>query len=202
MLRNRLRAATRAHHDRIERRLALTSPAFGSVEAYSRLLQRFLGFHDPLDRALARFAGAFRARGLPIEERLKAGRLEHDLAALGLPAGRIRALPRCAALPALRTFDEALGCLYVTEGATLGGRILTRHFATLLPRDLDALAYFGGYGERTGAMWNGFVRFLDAHDAGGEPADRAVRAAQETFECLERWMTAPAVATPPALATA
>ena len=82
----------------------------------------------------------------------------------------------------------ALGSLYVMEGSTLGGAVITkalRHAAWLPP---GGFRYFNPYGAETGRMWR---RFQDAFRAacavGGETA--VERGAVETFEVLHRWLT-------------
>jgi len=60
-------------------------------------------------------------------ERLKTPRLEQDLIALDATVDELAKNPRCGELPELAAISQALGCLYVIEGATLGGRTITRH---------------------------------------------------------------------------
>ena len=69
----------------------------------------------------------------------------------------------------LNNAAKALGCLYVLEGATLGGVLIARHVRASLGFDGDAgSAFYLGYGPRTGAMWRGFCGVLNhtfAHTA-------------------------------------
>ena len=101
------------------------------------------------------------------------------------------ALPVCSTLPRVATFADALGCLYVLEGSTLGGQFIRREVAARLGLTPDrGCAFFAGYGERTGAMWKAFGAAVTAHaDARPEDRDVIVAAAVETFTRLDEWFT-------------
>jgi heme oxygenase len=105
-----------------------------------------------------------------------------DLHVLGLSAGAER-----PALPEVGDTDEALGRMYVLEGATLGGTFIDRHLAGLPQLSGVRLRAFSPYGERTGAMWRAFRRTTRAHVAGAGDADRVVDAACRTFAALVHW---------------
>jgi heme oxygenase len=54
---------------------------------------------------------------------------------LAVDPKEIENLPLCGNVQHLETIPEAPGCLYVLEGSTLGGRIITRHVKEILPVD-------------------------------------------------------------------
>lgn len=178
----RLRLATREAHRSIERATGL-GPAPGGA-AYARYLARQYGFLAPLEPLLDAHLAAL---GLDPAPRRKAGHLARDLAALGLDPG---ALPRCGALPALEPAASALGCLYVLEGQTLGGRVLLR---ALRQGSAGApSAFLDAYGDATGARWQELVRALEARGrAAPEDVPHAVAGAVDTFERMQRWLEAP-----------
>jgi heme oxygenase len=185
MLRDALREQTRAQHARLEQRLAIEQRV-RDRDAYVELLGRFHGFYKPFETRLLTFARAFHEHGVMLSERMKTALLERDLHALGESEFE---LADSTFLPSIATFPRAVGCLYVMEGSTLGGQVIVRHVHGALGLGAaDGAAFFASYGPRTGAMWQSFLRFLnalpfDAHDAG-----QAVSAACETFESLERWL--------------
>ena len=189
-----LRAQTAPLHARIETLLGLPA-SIRSREDYLLWLGRFLGFYEPLERALAAFPG-WEAFGCALPARTQAPCLANDLGAL---AADPRQPPRIASelLPALPSFSHALGAAYVLEGATLGGRIILRD---LEPRMGAALAgatrFFGGRGKATGPMWQSFQAALDAFGRAhpGRCAD-VVTGAQRTFRALLAWF-APFCAVP------
>ncbi len=97
-------------------------------------------------------------------------------------------LPVCGDLPVCNSIAQAFGCLYVLEGATLGGRVLCRHFNQTLGLDVhNGSAFFAGYGEATGAMWALFGERLTAANV-DETA--AIQSACQTFQTLEQWFRA------------
>ena len=96
-----------------------------------------------------RGAPSLRPFGIDLAARRRSALLLDDLAFLGAPAAPLPAPP---VLPALRSAAQALGCLYVTEGSTLGGRELARRLDHLLPPGSDAgRRFLLGHGARHGA---------------------------------------------------
>jgi heme oxygenase len=183
----RLKQATLARHAALESRSVLLDPGL-SRAAYRACLGRFFGYYAPLEQRLLRSQGWHRV-GLAYGDRHKTPQLSQDLTALGLTAVELAQMPRCCALPDLRTAARLFGCLYVIEGATLGGQIVTRHLHACLgltPR--SGGAFFSGYAERTGSHWKAFGVHLCAfaEDSGHE--DEIVSAANDTFETLDRWL--------------
>ena len=182
----RLRSETRAGHDAVERALRLLDPAL-TLDVYRARLERLWGLYAPLEAALE--AAGPTLRGLDLPDRRKTPWIETDLRALG--ADGVARLPRCRALPALRDEAERLGCLYVIEGATLGGRVISRHVERALGiGPSDGARFHAGYGERTGERWRAVQGALASLDAADGAHDRAVAAARATFASLHDWCAA------------
>jgi heme oxygenase len=178
-----LREATRVDHDAIERSLGLMATDV-SLARYVRTLERFYGYYKPLEHRLHDISGLTDV----IDDwdlRHKVPLLKRDLQHWGRNE---RTLPQCSALPRLDDVLDALGCLYVLEGATLGGRILTRHFRIRFGVSGDAGgAFFAGYGERTGVMWQAFGRSVMAIPLTANQGERIVQCARATFRTLQTW---------------
>ncbi len=186
----RLKERTQPHHDRVEAHLGLMDPGL-TRDGYRVLLARFRGFHLPVERRLDALA-AWDALGLDAEERRKTPWIDADLRALGMDDRALARLPACSALPALETVEHALGCLYVLEGATLGGAFISRHLArTLGVGPASGGAFFASYGERRGPLWKRFGRALEtyAERRGGE--EEILAGACDTFIRLDHWLTRP-----------
>lgn len=185
----RLRTETRAEHDAIESALGLMDNQL-TRDQYGRRLEQFYGFYRPLEERLLDCRAAFEP-WLDIAERLKAPLLLADLEALGRAPGA--SLPLCTSLPNLDGPPECFGCLYVLEGATLGGQLISRHMAQQLNITPSAGGrFFDGYGPRTVRMWQEFRRAATefSRTAGGDAPDidgRAVAAARLTFVSLREW---------------
>jgi len=187
MILKRLRSETQAQHSALESRIPLMDPALSLLE-YRLLLTRFYGYYVPLEARLVAWSEA-EARGINYVERMKVPELERDLIALGETAETIARLPRCAALPALATEAEALGCLYVVEGATLGGQLITKQLQKnfAMTRETGG-AFFAGYGAETGLRWQEFGAMITAQALRLERDDVIVASANRTFETLGHWL--------------
>lgn len=172
-----LRSATAPAHARLERRIELDA-RLASPDAYSRLLARFLGFHEPVEAWLEPAAGAL--PGLDYAARRKAPLLRADLAALGHGATRVERFEPPPGPPSLGT---ALGVLYVLEGATLGGKVVGRRARRALS-DPPA-AFLDCYGDAVGARWRAFGALLDEH---AHATPEMTAGAVWCFTAIEGWL--------------
>jgi heme oxygenase len=183
---SRLRSETRPHHDAVEARLGLLDRTT-TPDGYRDLLLRFWGFYQPVEARIGGLAD-WPGLGLDYDRRRKAPLLERDLAACGVGRALLDGF-RCPALPDLASVPHALGCLYVLEGATLGGRVITRHLRGLSGGPFPC-AFFASYGDDVGAMWKAFGSFLTDYAAGRGEDDRIVQSARSTFDALGAWLAA------------
>jgi heme oxygenase (biliverdin-IX-beta and delta-forming) len=182
----RLRTATADDHRRVETALDLMDPALDR-DRLTAAMSALHGFWAAAEAGLAGWADRHPGDAALVDwpQRRRAHLYEADLEALG--AAVLSAWP---ALPHVHDTDEALGRMYVLEGATLGGTFIARHLATLPAVSGVRLRAFSPYGERTGAMWHAYRRTTRAHTAEAGDADRVVRAACDTFAALARWVRA------------
>ena len=178
----RLRAETRAEHEAVERVLDLMDAAL-SADAYRHRLAQFYGFYDPLEAALQTRCSTQLAMVLP---RLnKTALLRQDLQRLGVNTVKLQL---CTDLPPIQTEAEVLGCLYVMEGATLGGRLITQHVqATFGIMPASGGSFFEGYGAATGKMWQGMRQLLLACALDTQAENAIVANAIATFASLRAW---------------
>lgn len=183
--RDALRDATRQVHERLHVHPRLKPLADGSVDrsGYADALARLYGFHAAAEAA---FAGAAHLTSLDMTARCKAALLRSDLAALGFECAQIDALPLCRDLPLVETEAVLLGCAYVVEGSTLGGRALARAVAPLLGDGLAGRRFLLGYGDGHGAMWREFVNALEMVTS--TRYGELTEAALATFAAFECWM--------------
>jgi heme oxygenase len=181
-----LRAATWPAHQRLEKRLDIKA-RFGSLPLYRGHLEQMWGFCAALEPRLEPW---LRDAALPdCESRSKLPLLTHDLLALGVNAAALAHLPRCAELPDCPDSCAALGCLYVLEGATLGGRTLLPMVQVRLGLTAQhGASFLASYGADVRSMWQRFGSALDAWCAAAEQRSRATAAAVATFGALERWL--------------
>jgi heme oxygenase (biliverdin-IX-beta and delta-forming) len=182
----RLRRETALHHETLERQLDLLDPDL-SLHRYRLVLESFHGFYAVVESELARLVATTPSPGFPL--RVRAGLLERDLLALGLSRSDIAGLPRCADLPRLCRTEHLAGCLYVLEGACLGGQIIAKGLRGRLPLTNDhGLSFFVGDGRGTAARWRLVLGWLEDLVRRGALADEIVASARETFSSLGSWV--------------
>jgi heme oxygenase (biliverdin-IX-beta and delta-forming) len=76
----------------------------------------------------------------------------------------------------------------VMEGATLGGRMITRHVQATLGIALDTGgSFFEGYGANTATMWQTMRQLLVSGAPDVQSENTMVANAIATFACLRRW---------------
>ncbi len=180
---DRLKQDTRAHHDRVEAQVRVLEPGF-TLADYRELLARMWGFYRPVEDQLASFGERWRESDFTPEGRWKASLLERELAEWGIGRDALARLPVCTDLPALDSVAAALGCMYVLEGATLGGAIIARQLQRVWG---TRSAFFGSYGSSTGAMWKAFGCALAAYEADTGCGELIIHGACDTFNKLDAW---------------
>jgi len=185
---DQLRSATRALHDRVETRPVMRALMQPRIEAadYVDCLRHLAQWHLALEPSVAQWLED--VKGLELSMRRKTPQLQQDLAHFGCTlesAGGYQFGWRNAA--------EAWGALYVIEGATLGGVVVTQRLETQpWLADECGRRFFAGYGARTGLMWKSFRQQLaNAADGNQSFCDDATRAACHVFEALDQRLAAP-----------
>lgn len=183
----RLKAATQNSHASLERRLKIANSLAPRRADYIDYLQALYGFYAPFEAQL-RLGVANLPDALEAARLVKTPLLERDLKQL-TKRRNLESLP-CAArsqLPPTDTRSRVLGALYVLEGATLGGSVLTAR----LPGAVlgGATAFLECYGRERGEMWRGFRELLEAHARGSTEREQELQAsARSTFQLLSDWL--------------
>jgi heme oxygenase len=185
-LRQQLKRETADLHRRLEIDLGLLESEL-TLDRYRRVLEFFLGFYAPLEAGLARVAVAGPPLGLAL--RARAPLIESDLSSLGLSQREIADLPRCADLPRLSCTEDLAGCLYVVEGACLGGQVIAPalHERLGIAKGSGA-SFFIGDAEGTRARWSLFLAWLEGLVRAGSGRAEIVVAARATFLAFARWV--------------
>jgi heme oxygenase len=119
MILKRLKLATSASHTALESQLPLMKSDL-SLDDYHQFVSRFFGFYAPLESQLLA-ASHWQILAFDYQARQKTPRLKQDVLALGSSPESLAVTPKCTDLPEVTTREHLLGCLYVIEGATLGG---------------------------------------------------------------------------------
>jgi heme oxygenase len=183
----KLKAQTHTLHQESEKLLIPKLQQIGSAKDYAAILKTFYGFYHPLEQILP---GYITPAHLPdMDGRLKSHLVLKDLTALGREEGQPsgQPIPLCTELPRVASLPEALGCLYVLEGSTLGGRVISKmllqHKAAGLTQ--EHLHFFSGYGDETGAKWNAVLHLLEQFP--GE-SSAVIQGANQTFLSFKNWI--------------
>lgn len=180
---SRLRHATGAAHDRLERRLDILNQ-LSAASSRRSLVERFWGLHCGAERVLAPFLSG--VSGLDYGGRSRLPALASDLAALGSTTPGT--LPVCpVARP--QSVGGALGLLYVLEGSTLGGRVIRREMRAR-GHPMTGLTFLDPYGSQAGERWRSFLAVLgrEAERGGAGSLDEVVLGGVRGFGHVESWL--------------
>jgi heme oxygenase len=173
-------------HQRLEAELGLLDPGL-SIQRYCRVLGAFRGFYAPVEASLLRLTAGVPPLGFPLRARSEL--IERDLLALGQARRVIAELPRCSDLPRFSCLEDLAGCLYVLEGACLGGQVIARALRQRFGLTQESGAsFFIGDAEATSARWRLVLDWLEAVERGGARSEEVVASARATFLTLARWM--------------
>src|SRR4051794_39609817 len=185
-LRQHVKRETAEVHQRLEAELGLLDPGL-SIHRYCGVLRAFHGFYAPVEATLVRLTTEAPPLGFPLRARSEL--IESDLLALGLSRREIAELPRCNDLPRFSCLEDLAGCLYVLEGACLGGQIIARvlHQRFGLSQGSGA-SFFIGDADATAARWLLVLDWLEAVERGGASSEEVVASARATFLTLARWV--------------
>ncbi len=177
-----LKEQTKEYHQSVEKVLITKLKNLSNIDEYRDLLLKLHNFYAPLEKQVHNMVDE---TVLPdIGQRMHSHKLESDLEALGSHSV-------LSANPFLETIDSisyALGILYVIEGSTLGGQIISGMLKKQLPNiDDQTLNYFNSYGRNTPVMWSAFKMHIE------NPAlvinkNEMLAGAKATFENLRMWL--------------
>ncbi len=178
-----LKDSTSQYHQQIEQVDLLKKVVSKEITLieYKKLLSQFYGFINPCEKIIQhRFHYA-------IEGREKSSLLNNDLSELNCDTSSD--FLYCKNTPNLNTLPEVFGYLYVIEGSTLGGQIMSK----LLKQNLQLLPiiptrYFTAYGKHTRKYWDSFLKTLNDHDFNHDQKENVVTSAIHTFSSLLNWL--------------
>jgi heme oxygenase (biliverdin-IX-beta and delta-forming) len=181
----RVKRKTQEQHRLLESILPIARADF-SLADYLFVLEKFLGIYRTLEPRISNVRGLLAS--LQLERRKKAALLEQDLTDLGMDQETLNSLPQ-APVVFLAGVPEALGAMYVLEGATLGGQFISRVVGQRFGLDQQkGCRFFLSYGGEVGRMWNSFGEIVRSSLSSVEEEDRFVATAIQTFSSFELWL--------------
>lgn len=182
MILQKLKESTRQQHEDVEGAVDVMSKLF-SLDDYKRMIAKFRSFYTAYEPTLP--YADLKAAGFDYEERRKLPSLDADAKALGIEdGGSFTDLPDVSSLP------KAFGSIYVIEGSTLGGQVISRHLKDHLGlTPANGGAFFASYGQQVGPMWKQFGEAVTAFAADGANDEEIVEAAKQTFDSINKCMS-------------
>lgn len=144
-------------HDAAEERLGsakIFSKGY-TPEDYTTLLRHHYHFIASCEPPAFLRISAPAAHEIALEKRRKLPVLSQELTSLGLE------VPSAISQLDFSSEAEALGAIYVMEGATLGGSVIARHLGATPGFEGFTFPYLTLYGKETGVLWSNFKSFID-----------------------------------------
>lgn len=182
-LRMRLRTETQDLHEGVEK--AVGFGHLSDPQSYRRLLERFYGFYQSFEKQLLQASQPETLRQFYSAERHRTSWLRQDLQNLGASEHELANLPTLQVPPPPNP-EAWWGAIYVIEGSSLGGQVLTQKCRSFLPQ-IAEFHFFNSYGARTGQRWQETVRWIETWPTQGLSEDSVVAGARWTFELMRDW---------------
>ena len=184
MFTDTIKEATSQIHQQTEKVLVGKMKSMRSKQDYIDLLNLFYGYFGGLEKYIERYVNA--SNLADYEDRRKTSTIADDILALG---GTIPALATDHQLPEINNHLKAFGALYVIEGSTLGGQIISKMVQQYLPiEDGKGLLFFKSYGAQTQQMWASFKEILNNIVTTSHDEKVITEAANQTFARFKTWL--------------
>jgi heme oxygenase len=183
-----LKARTTDLHKRIETLVPLLDRDL-TISGYTQYLQQLFPFYQQLERCLRSVTGLSSVVA-DLDERWKTDLLAADLGINLVGSGDLFEFALTSDfIPQPRNIPEALGCLYVLEGSTLGAQILIRAVRGSLGKAAEGKTHFlESYQSRTGEKWRRLCAILNAALVDPAELEITVASARSTFAGLYDWL--------------
>lgn len=181
MLSDQLKEQTLAPHQQLEKKLVAQMKGINTTGDYAQILQLFYGYFGGLEQQINYFIGSEQLADF--NERRKTEAIADDIKSLGHQPVDVA---QGSALPEITNVLQAFGALYVIEGSTLGGSIISKMISGKLGIN-NGLSFFNSYGDNTMNMWAKFRHVLNELPADELTAATIVAAANETFTRFSEW---------------
>lgn len=181
MLSEKLKEKTKTAHQELEKLLVYKFKSIQTVHDYLDILINFYQFFTPMEDKIQSHIG----NTVPdFSHRRKTEWMVEDFKFFGCPTPQISTL---TPLPKIENACHALGAMYVLEGSTLGGKIISSMASKKLNiPPSGGFNFFSGYREATAEMWKGFKDHLDLPNWAPKEEETIIDAANHTFLFFEQ----------------
>jgi heme oxygenase len=157
------------------------------IDEYARLIGLFYGYFAAIEPLIYTELPAAYHGSLQYRSKIKL--LRQDLQALQMP---IENLPLCSQLPPVDSFNQKLGVMYVLEGSSLGGRIISGRLRKQFGEDIgNSLHYYQSYGASLDKEWQRFGWLMSRYFSEQNDViyEETIAAANATFTTLQNWVS-------------
>jgi heme oxygenase len=185
-----IKEATLINHQQVEKTLVGKMKSMRSKQDYVELLHLFYSYFAGLEQQINAYINP---SNLPDHAgRRKTEAIADDLKALG---SQVPVIANGDDLPQINNELQAFGALYVIEGSTLGGKIISKMIQQYLNiNDGTGLSFFDGYGDQTQQMWDTFKQKLNDIVKSEADEETVLAAANQTFSQFKQWIETGAIA--------
>ena len=126
---------------------------------------------------------------LQLNERSKSHFIQADLAMLNQTAAQPYVSDEIFSIH-YPTAAAAFGGMYVLEGSTLGGQIISKHLSKVLGAAVAGkTTYLSAYASQTGTMWKSFLQLLCDAAANNNNEGEIIESAVNTFSLLNNCLS-------------
>lgn len=180
----RLRGKTANSHQLIEQNNVSQSLMSQNVTTiqYAQYLSKMYPFVQGFEKIV--FPLLKHYEPLQLDDRRKSHLIESDLALLNYNGVQLHENDELFSTH-YQTSAAALGGMYVLEGSTLGGQIISRHLSKILGNSVDGkTTYLTAYKGQTSSMWKNFLQLLCSESDRHGLEEELIDSALNTFSLL------------------
>ncbi|MDX2071682.1 MAG: biliverdin-producing heme oxygenase [Haliscomenobacter sp.] len=185
----RLRSKTANSHQLIEQNSAsqLLISEEVTIVQYAYYLKSLYGFVHGFEKMV--FPILKHNPLLQLNERSKSHFIQADLAMLNQTAAQPYVSDELFSTH-YPTAAAAFGGMYVLEGSTLGGQIISKHLSKVLGTAVTGkTTYLSAYASQTSTMWKSFLQLLCEAAASNNNEDEIIESAVNTFALLNNCLS-------------
>lgn len=189
MVIDKIREATLKYHDDFTGWARNIFNGSISMEQYKTVLKTFYGFYKPFEEKLEKVEG-INELGLDLENRRKINYLLEDMKSLGITETEINEIKMAKDddLPPLNNLANALGSMYVIEGATLGGKMVGAQLKDIFSFNGNGTGFFLSYGEQVKPRWAKFIEIINKYAQETNTDGQIVDASHAAYFKFNDWL--------------
>ncbi len=191
MILTKIREKTMVYHDDFTGWANKILDGTANHDEYKNVLKRFYGFYQPLENKISSLED-WATNDFNLKNRDKSAFLLEDMKYLNISDQEIAALEVCeqSQLPDISNMAQALGCMYVLEGATLGGQIVSKKLNEIFGFEQGkGSSFFNSYGTNVRPMWKEFGDFINNYSEKNKDDDNEiVNSSDQTYHKFNNWL--------------